>query len=147
ELRGFAALSDRASPAVLWGITTAIARQIRLSGTAIEAVGELGRGRYGVLHHGEIRGAALEHAIASLVQAAVPSAPALTLGAATLQPDRAGLHGRSAGRVLRYALERFANGGETSVAVPAPAAELDELFSDTMARVASLERVIEDGIF
>ncbi|HVM77822.1 MAG TPA: EAL domain-containing protein [Stellaceae bacterium] len=146
EVAGFTGLGDHVPAAMMWGLATAIARQVRLSGAFIEAVGDLGRGRYGVLYRGEIRLAELEHAIASLVQAAAPAAPRPRILAAKLDPDRDGIHGRKAARVLRYAMERFALGGERAEALAAESA-LDRLFPDTLARVDTLERVIADGDF
>jgi EAL domain-containing protein (putative c-di-GMP-specific phosphodiesterase class I) len=147
EVVGFTSLGDHVPAVMMWGLATAIARQVRLSGAFIEAVGDLGRGRYGVLHRGEIRLAELDHAVASLVHAAAPGAPRPRIVAATMEPGRDGLFGRKAGRVLRYAMERFAIGGERAATPAAGEDELERLFPDTIARVDTLERVIEAGDF
>ncbi|HYC15074.1 MAG TPA: EAL domain-containing protein, partial [Stellaceae bacterium] len=105
-----------------------------------------GRGRYGVLYRGEIRFAELERAIASLVRAAAPGAPGPRILVASLDPERDGVHGRKAARVLRYAMERFSIGGERTESV-AEAEALERLFPDTLSRVDTLERVIADGDF
>jgi EAL domain-containing protein (putative c-di-GMP-specific phosphodiesterase class I) len=147
EAIAFAELGAHVPSAMMWGLATAIARQLRLSGTGIEAVGDLGRGRYGVLHRGEIDVAELQEAVVALVQAAAPNGPRPTIVTATMEPGRDGLYGRKAARVVRYAIERFAAGGDRAAALAVPAAELDVLFPDTVSRVAWLEHVIEDGAF
>jgi EAL domain-containing protein (putative c-di-GMP-specific phosphodiesterase class I) len=147
EVGGFAGLGSHVPAAMTWGLATAIARQVRLSGIGVEAVGDLGRGRYGVLHRGELKLTELQHTVASLVHAAAPGAPTPSVAVATMEPGRDGIHGRKATRVLRYAMERFANSGERTPALVVPAAELDVLFPDTIRRVASLEHVIEEGVF
>jgi EAL domain-containing protein (putative c-di-GMP-specific phosphodiesterase class I) len=144
EAKGLAELGEHLPSAMMWGLATAIARQLRLSGAGIEAVGDLGRGRYGVLHRGEVELAGLQKAVLALVRAAAPNGPRPTIAIAGMEPGRDGLHGRHAARVVRYAIERFAAGGDGAAA---PAAELDALFPDTASRVAGLERVIDDGTF
>jgi len=146
EVGGFASLTEHVPAAMTWGLATAVARQVRLSGTLIEAVGDLGRGRYGVLYRGEIRLAELERAVASLVHAAAPGAPGPRILAATLDPGRDGIYGRRVARVLRYALERFAIGGERTESF-AEAGALERLIPDTLSRVDTLERVIAAGDF
>jgi EAL domain-containing protein (putative c-di-GMP-specific phosphodiesterase class I) len=132
---------------MMGGFATAIARQLRLSGPGVEAVGELGRGRYGVLHRGEIDVAQVQDAVLSLVHAMAPNAPRPAIAAATMEPGRDQLHGRKAARVVRYAIERFVAGGDRAAALVMPATELDMIFSDTIDRVAGLERIIEAGAF
>ena len=147
EAIGFAELAGHIPSAMMGGFATAIARQLRLSGSGVEAVGDLGRGRYGVLHRGEIDVAQVQTAVLALVHAMAPSAPRPTIAIASMEPSRDGLHGRKASRVVRYAIERFVAGGDRAAALVMPAAELDVLFPDTVDRVAGLERIIEDGIF
>ena len=146
ECMGFAELGDYMPAATLWGLGTAIARHVHLNASGIEAVGDLGRGRYGVLHRGLIDMDNLRHAVAALVAAVAPKATAPVLNAVTLDPGRDDLYGRQAARVIRYAIERFAGSGETG-SLPTPAAALDDLFPDTVNRVVSLEQVVETGAF
>jgi EAL domain-containing protein (putative c-di-GMP-specific phosphodiesterase class I) len=147
EAIGFAELARHIPSAMMGGFATAIARQLRLSGTGVEAVGDLGRGRYGVLHRGEIDVAQVQEAVLALVQAMAPNAPRPAIAAATMEPGRDQLHGRRASRVVRYAIERFAAGGDRAAALVMPAAELDMIFPDTIDRVAGLEHIIEAGAF
>jgi EAL domain-containing protein (putative c-di-GMP-specific phosphodiesterase class I) len=146
EFADFTALGDHMPAATLWGLGTAIARHVHLNASGIEAVGDLGRGRYGVLHRGTIDLDRLRHTIAALVAAVAAKAPTPALSAVTLEPSRDELYGRQAARVIRYAIERFAGIGETGAPSP-PTAALEELFPDTMNRVVSLEQVIENGAF
>jgi len=147
EAVGFAALAGHIQSAMMGGFATAIARQLRLSGPGVEAVGDLGRGRYGVLHRGQIDVAQVQDAVLALVHAMAPNAPRPTIATATMEPGRDELHGRKAARVVRYAIERFAAGGDRAAALVVPAADLDVIFPDTVDRVAGLERIIEDGAF
>ena len=147
EAVGFSELAAHIPSAMMGGFTTAVARQLRLSGPGVEAVGDLGRGRYGVLHRGEINVVQVQDAVLALVGAMAPSAPRPTIAMATMEPGRDGLYGRRASRVVRYAIERFASGGDRAGALVVPQAELDVLFTDTVDRVAGLERIIEDGAF
>jgi len=147
EAIGFTELVRHIPSAMMGGLATAIARQLRLSGPGVEAVGDLGRGRYGVLHRGTIDIGQVEDAVLALVHAMAPSAPRPSIASATMEPGRDGLHGRKAARVVRYAIERFAAGDDRTAALVVPAAELDMIFPDTVDRVAGLERIIEDGAF
>jgi EAL domain-containing protein (putative c-di-GMP-specific phosphodiesterase class I) len=147
EAIGFAELATHIPSAMMGGFTTAVARQLRLSGPGVEAVGDLGRGRYGVMHRSELNLAQVQDAVLALVHAMAPSAPNPTLATATMEPGRDGLYGRRAARVVRYAIERFAAGADRAAALVVPQAELDTIFSDTVDRVAGLERIIEDGAF
>src|SRR6202790_901886 len=131
EAIAFAELGAHVPSAMMWGLATAIARQLRLSGTGIEAVGDLGRGRYGVLHRGEIDVAELQEAVVALVQAAAPNASRPTIVTATMEPGRDGLYGRKAARVVRYAIERFAAGGDRAAGLAGAAARLGGLFPHT----------------
>ncbi len=147
EAVGFAELARHIPSAMMGGLATAIARQLRLSGSGVEAVGDLGRGRYGVLHRGVIDLEQVQDAVLALVRAMAPNAPSPTIVAATMEPGRDQLHGRRAARVVRYAIERFAAGADRAAALVMPAGELETLFPDTVDRVAGLERIIEDGAF
>ncbi|MGH7125924.1 MAG: EAL domain-containing protein, partial [Stellaceae bacterium] len=147
EAIGFAELATHIPSAMMAGFATAIARQLRLSGSSVEAVGDLGRGRYGVLHRGELNVNQVQDAALALVHAVAPNAQRPIIATATMEPGRDGLHGRRAARVVRYAIERFAAGGDRAAALVVPAAELDSIFPDTLDRVAGLERIIEDGAF
>ena len=147
ETVGFAELAVHIPSAMLGGFTTAVARQLRLSGPAVEAVGDLGRGRYGVLHRGAIDVGQVQEAVLTLVRAMAPRAPRPTIATATMEPGRDELLGRRAARVVRYAIERFAAGGEHAAALAVPQGDLDAIFADTVDRVAGLERIIEDGAF
>lgn len=147
EAIGFAELAAHIPSAMMGGCATAIARQLRLSGPGVEAVGDLGRGRYGVLHRGEVNVGQVQDAVLALVHAMAPNAPRPTIATATMEPGRDGLYGRRAARVVRYAIERFAAGGDRAAALVVPPAELDMIFPDTLDRVAGLERIIEDGAF
>jgi EAL domain-containing protein (putative c-di-GMP-specific phosphodiesterase class I) len=147
EATGFAELAPHIPSAMMGGFATAIARQLRLSGPGVEAVGDLGRGRYGVLHRGDINVTQVQDAVLALVHAMAPNAPRPSIATATMEPGRDELFGRRAARVVRYAIERFAAGGDRSAALVVPPAELDVIFADTVDRVAGLERIIDEGAF
>ncbi|HKF71600.1 MAG TPA: EAL domain-containing protein [Stellaceae bacterium] len=147
EAIGFAELVGHIPSAMMGGFATAIARQLRLTGPGVEAVGDLGRGRYGVLHRGDISLGQVQDAMLALVHAMAPDAPTPTIATATMEPGRDGLYGRRAARVVRYAIERFSTGGDRAAPLVVPAADLDMIFPDTLDRVAGLERIIEDGAF
>lgn len=147
EVTGFPALIGEIPAPVLRSLAGAIARQMRSSGPGIEAVGDFGRGHYGVLHHATLRVDDLAHAIKSLVLAASPEAPEPSLAATTTEPGRDGLHGKQAARVVRYAIERFAASGEGASAPVGPASPLDDLFADTVIHLRALESAITTGTF
>lgn len=147
EAVGFAELAAHIPSAMIGGFATAVARQLRLSGAGVEAVGDLGRGRYGVLHRGDVNVAQVQDAVLALVRAMAPNAPRPAIAMATMEPGRDGLYGRRASRVVRYAIERFSAGGDRAAALMVPQADLDVIFSDTVDRVTGLERIIEDGAF
>src|SRR4029077_20423276 len=69
EAIGFADLATHIPSAMMGGFTTAVARQLRLSGRGVEAVGDLGRGRYGVMHRSELNLAQVQDAVLPLVHA------------------------------------------------------------------------------
>jgi len=146
EIGEYAALDRHVKSGMLRGFPTAIAHVIRIGGSGIEAVGELGRGRFGVLHRGALHLDGVRDAIHALVRAAAPGAPPPSLDAATLDPDREALFGQHASRILRLALERF-SASEQLVAPGLSNVELGALFPDTVKRVAHLEHIIEKGAF
>jgi EAL domain-containing protein (putative c-di-GMP-specific phosphodiesterase class I) len=126
EANGFAELASHVPSAMMAGFATAIARQLRLSGSGVEAVGDLGRGRYGVLHRGDLNVRQVQDAVLALVHAVAPNAPRPNIATATMEPGRDGLYGRKAARVVRYSIERFAAGGDRAAALVVPAAELED---------------------
>jgi EAL domain-containing protein (putative c-di-GMP-specific phosphodiesterase class I) len=147
EVGGIAALPDRLPAPVLRSLLAAIARQIRISGPSIEAVSSLSGGRFSVLHTGDLIVPELAHMVASLVLAAEPDSPKPSLHVTTLEPARYGLHGRHAGRVIRYAIERFAAGAAPTSGNASTAAPFAGLFADAASRVATLEKAIAHGAF
>jgi EAL domain-containing protein (putative c-di-GMP-specific phosphodiesterase class I) len=146
EIGGYAALDGHVKSGMLRGFPTAIAHVVRISSSGLEAVGELGRGRFGVLHRGALHLDDIKEAIHALIQAVAPGAPLPSLATATLDPLRDALFGRHASRVLRLALERF-SANEQLVVSGVEDPGLGALFPDTVKRVANLEHVIENGAF
>jgi len=147
DIRGYSELPEPMISSVAGGLSAAIARQVSVCGSGIEAVGELGRGRFGVLHRGLLRIDELQEAVTALLRAAAPAAPMLSLATATLEPGRDGIFGRKAMRVLRYAIERFAVSGDRAPELGIENDDLDALFPDTVSRIDNLEHAIDNGIF
>ena len=146
EIGGYADISRHDKTGMARGLPTAIARVLRISGPGIEAVGELGRGRFGMLHRGALHLEDIRNAIHALVQATAPAAPPIALAAATLEPAKEGLFGRQAAHVLRFALERF-SANETRQVPGEVDPELAGLFSDCVNKVGNLEHAIESRAF
>ncbi|MCU0987091.1 MAG: PAS domain-containing protein, partial [Acetobacteraceae bacterium] len=80
------------------------------------AAGELGGGRWGLVHGGGLDAAALAREIEALARARAPASAALRVAATDLSLDMAGSDPAQAVRALRLMASRFAEGGQAAIA-------------------------------
>ncbi len=79
------------------------------------AAGELGGGRWGLVHGGGLDATSLAQEIETLARARAPASAALAVAATDLPLDATGQDPAQAGRVLRLIVSRFAEGGVAAV--------------------------------
>jgi EAL domain-containing protein (putative c-di-GMP-specific phosphodiesterase class I) len=79
------------------------------------AAGELGGGRWGLVHGGGLDAAALARDIEALARARAPAPAAVRVAATDLSLDTAGGDSAQAVRALRLMVSRFAEGGQAAI--------------------------------
>lgn len=80
------------------------------------AVGELGGGRWGLVHGGGLDPASLAQEIERLARARTPASAAMTVAATDMPLDTTGQDAAQAVRALRLIISRFAEGGQMAIA-------------------------------
>lgn len=141
ELSGW----DRAADAM--GPDRAADLSARLAGILAadaRAVAEAGAGRFGVLTHDDRDLAGIT---ARLEAAMCAEGYDMSAAGLSLRLDPAGLTPQQTARVLRFALDRFAEGGAAGLAQSGLADDLDGFVRAAALRARTLRRIIEDRSF
>jgi EAL domain-containing protein (putative c-di-GMP-specific phosphodiesterase class I) len=129
------------------GLTTAIERQLQTNASGIEAVGEVGDGRYGLLHKRALDATELRRNVEGFGKAIDPSGASLVIHAATMELDKTGLSEGDAARALVFAIQEFASKGEAAFTLSTLRGSLDTLLRSASERVASLRSTVATGSF
>jgi EAL domain-containing protein (putative c-di-GMP-specific phosphodiesterase class I) len=146
-LEGVAALRERLAEEVGEGLRAALGRQLQSAAPEIEAAGEMGEGRYGLLHRGALDTQELKRNIEGFAKALDPTGVGVALEAATLALDRAGLNEGDATRALVHIINEFAAQADGGLTVTSLRGGLDALAAATAARIAQLRSTVDAGAF
>lgn len=153
-IEGLAAFRQRIGLAGGRTLLAAVARQVLVNGEGIEAAGEIGEGRYGLLHTGAVDTGSLRGAVKALARALDPEGPDLRLSTATIDLDRGELSDDDAARAVLYAVDQFAGRGSSNSPTGLTAGSeqsgddlLGGFFAAAAVRVSSLRNTLQMGAF
>ena len=140
------ALQERLTEEVGQGLAAAVERYLSTS-SGVEAAGELGNGRYGLLHKHPIDTERLQQCVQALSKAIDPTGQGVSLRTATMNLDKNSLNGADAARALVYCINRFADYDEDELSIPTLRDGLDKVMAQTMARVSVFRSTVSDRAF
>jgi EAL domain-containing protein (putative c-di-GMP-specific phosphodiesterase class I) len=141
------ALEERLGEEVGGGLVSTIERYLYASAASVEAAGQLGTGRYGVIHKSEIDADRLQSGVQSLTRAVDPEGKGVTLRTSTLALDESGMEGSDAARALVYCINQFADSDKGELSIPSLRDGLDKVMAETVARVGNLRVTVADRDF
>jgi EAL domain-containing protein (putative c-di-GMP-specific phosphodiesterase class I) len=140
------ALQERLTEEVGQGLAAAVERYLT-SSSGVEAAGELGNGRYGLLHKHPIDTERMQQCVQALSKAIDPAGQGISLRTATMNLDKHSLNGGDAARALVYCINRFADYDEDELSIPTLRDGLDKVMAQTMARVSGFRTTVTDRAF
>lgn len=140
------ALQERLTEEVGQGLADAVERYLN-SSDGVEAAGEFGNGRYGLLHKTPVDTARLQQCVMALSKAIDPSGAGVSLRTATMDLDRGSLNGADAARALVYCINRFADSEDDGLSIPTLRDGLDKVLAQTAARVSGFRTTVVDRAF
>jgi EAL domain-containing protein (putative c-di-GMP-specific phosphodiesterase class I) len=111
DVAGLEKLRARVSGDIAAGLVQGIGRQLQARSLNGSAAGELGDGRFGVLHEGTLDLKGLVQQITTFSKSIDPEGEGLGVSGMTVAPSASGLGEDDAARVLVYAVNRFADSG------------------------------------
>jgi EAL domain-containing protein (putative c-di-GMP-specific phosphodiesterase class I) len=141
------ALQGRLAADVAQGLTETVGRYLQGAGPDIEATGQLGGDRYGLLHKSKLDTARLQQAVETISKAVDPTSKGVTMRSATMELDRRGLSGADAARALVYCINQFADSEAGDFSVPTLRDGLDKALASAVARIGDLRSAMTDGAF
>jgi EAL domain-containing protein (putative c-di-GMP-specific phosphodiesterase class I) len=111
DVAGLEKLRARVSGELAAGLVQGIGRQLQARSLNGASAGELGDGRFGVLHEGALDLKGLVHQITTFSKSVDPEGEGIDVSGMTVAPGQSGLGEDDAARVLVYAINRFAGSG------------------------------------
>jgi EAL domain-containing protein (putative c-di-GMP-specific phosphodiesterase class I) len=111
DVAGLEKLRARVSGELAAGLVQGIGRQLQARSVNGSSAGELGDGRFGVLHEGALDLKGLVQQITTFSKSVDPEGEGLGVSGMTVAPSASGLGEDDAARVLVYAVNRFADSG------------------------------------
>jgi EAL domain-containing protein (putative c-di-GMP-specific phosphodiesterase class I) len=111
DVAGLEKLRARVSGELAAGLVQGIGRQLQARSLNGSSAGELGDGRFGVLHEGALDLKGLVQQITTFSKSVDPEGEGLGISGMTVSPTACGLGEDDAARVLVYAVNRFADSG------------------------------------
>lgn len=147
NLKGLSSLAERLAPEIRDGLPAALGSQFLASSPAIEEVGEIAAGRFGLLHTGPLDVEELRQAAESFASGLDPAGPGLTLQATTIDLARGSLSEPDAARAVMHAVTQFARSGETAPSISSLQESVASLVGASAQHVTVLRRVLADGAF
>jgi EAL domain-containing protein (putative c-di-GMP-specific phosphodiesterase class I) len=143
---GLQSLRDRV-PDLGDGVVAAVERQLQSGSGDIEIVGQVGAGRYGLVHRRDLDARELQRQVEGFAKALDPSGTGLILRSATLDLDYGGLSEGDAARALVYAVQEFASQGDAGFTLTSLRGCLDTLVQQAARRIATLRNTVDTGAF
>jgi EAL domain-containing protein (putative c-di-GMP-specific phosphodiesterase class I) len=111
DVAGLEKLRARVSGELAAGLVQGIGRQLQARSVNGTSAGELGDGRFGVLHEGALDLKGLVQQITTFSKSVDPEGEGVGVSGVTVAPAASGLGEDDAARVLVYAVNRFADSG------------------------------------
>jgi EAL domain-containing protein (putative c-di-GMP-specific phosphodiesterase class I) len=111
DVAGLEKLRARVSGELAAGLVQGIGRQLQARSFNGSSAGELGDGRFGVLHEGALDLKGLVQQITTFSKSVDPEGEGVGVSGMTVDPAASGLGEDDAARVLVYAVNRFADSG------------------------------------
>jgi EAL domain-containing protein (putative c-di-GMP-specific phosphodiesterase class I) len=111
DVAGLEKLRARVSGELAAGLVQGIGRQLQARSLNGASAGDLGDGRFGVLHEGALDLKGLVHQITTFSKSVDPEGEGIDVSGMTVSPAQSGLGEDDAARVLVYAINRFAGSG------------------------------------
>jgi EAL domain-containing protein (putative c-di-GMP-specific phosphodiesterase class I) len=140
------ALQERLTEEVGEGLAEAVERYLN-SSSGLEAAGELGNGRYGLLHKQPIDTKRLKQCVQALSQAIDPTGQGVSLRTASMDLDKESLNGTDAARALVYCINRYADYSDSELSIPTLRDGLDKVMAKTAARISGFRATVADRAF
>jgi EAL domain-containing protein (putative c-di-GMP-specific phosphodiesterase class I) len=140
-------LQERLTEEVGQGLAAAVERYLYNCTTGVDAAGEFGNGRYGLLHREAVDVSRLQEGVESLAKAIDPTGTGVSLRSATMQLDKTGMSGADAARALVYCINGFADSDNGDLSIPNLRDGLDKALSSTLVRVSNLRATLGDRNF
>lgn len=129
------------------GVVAAVERQLQSGSGDVEIVGEVGAGRYGLVHRHRFDAGELQRQVEGFAKALDPTGTGLVLRSATLDLDHGGLSEGDAARALVYAVQEFASQGDAGFTLTSLRGCLDTLVQQAAQRIATLRNTVDTGAF
>jgi len=113
-----------------------------------EACGDLGDGKFGVVHESGLEGSDISGQIAELARSVDPDGKGLAVQSNTLELKDEGLSPQEAAKALAFAIQKFARTSEAGAfSVPSLKDALTESTRETATRISSIKSVIANNRF
>jgi EAL domain-containing protein (putative c-di-GMP-specific phosphodiesterase class I) len=141
------ALQARLTEEVGQGLSDAVERYLASCAAGAEAAGELGTGRFGVLHKDPVDTVRLKQCVEALSKAIDPDGKGVTLRTATMELDQDSLNGTDAARALVYCINQFADSDNADLSIPSLRDGLEKVVEQTVARISGLRQTVVDRKF
>jgi EAL domain-containing protein (putative c-di-GMP-specific phosphodiesterase class I) len=141
------ALQGRLAADVAEGLTKTVERYLQGAAPDIEAAGQLGADRYGLLHKSKLDTARLQQAVETISRGVDPTGQGVTMRSATMELDGRGLSGADAARALVYCINQFADSEAGDFSVPTLRDGLDKALASAVTRISDLRTTMTDGAF
>jgi EAL domain-containing protein (putative c-di-GMP-specific phosphodiesterase class I) len=141
------ALQERLTEEVGQGLADAVERYLSSCAAGAEVTGELGSGRFGVLHKDPVDTVRLKQCVEALSKAIDPDGKGVTLRTATMDLDQDSLNGSDAARALVYCINQFADSDNADLSITTLRDGLDKVVEQTVARISGLRQTVVDRKF
>jgi EAL domain-containing protein (putative c-di-GMP-specific phosphodiesterase class I) len=141
------ALQERLTEEVGQGLAASVERYLYNCASGIDAAGDLGKGRYGVLHREALDVSRLQEGVQSMTKAIDPAGKGVSLRSATMPLDQSGMSGADAARALVYCINGFVESEDGDLSILTLREGLDKALATTLVRVANLRATVGDRDF
>ncbi len=145
EVKGWARVREALSAPERRSLEHAIGEAFS-NGEGVSSAGQMSEGRFGVVTQ---KGADISHLVARLEAAlqASPAGPHASVENARLPLDSGGMPTAQAARALRYALRRFADGGQEAAAAAGSAGGLEGIIASAEQHTLAMRAALRERRF
>jgi EAL domain-containing protein (putative c-di-GMP-specific phosphodiesterase class I) len=140
-------LQKRLTEEIGQGLAAAIARYLQTAAPRLEAAGQVGDGRYGLLHRDPIDEPRLREGVETLSRAIDPEGIGVSLRTASMPLAGSGLNGVDAARALVYCINQFAESADGEATIVSLREGLERLLADAVVRVSDFRATVSQRSF